>query len=380
MNPRYMAGPWITDVERRIVEDALTKEAWYEKRYFYVEKFEKEFAEYHNRKYGLMTPNCTQAIYLILYALGIKNDDEVIVPDCTWTGSMAAINFFGAKPVFCDVNEKNWCINPESMEKKINEKTKAIIAVDLYGNMPDMDRLKEISERYGIPLIEDSAESLGSKYKGMPAGKFGVASVFSFHSTKTITSGEGGIVLLNDDELYKKAKFIRDCGRSEKEPYKVTESSLKHMPSNPQAALVYAQFTRLNEIIEKKRWILHKYKEELSDFSDLQFNEESEEVYNGVWATSMVWGKKYNLTKEKMMQELGKLNLPSKPFFYPLSSLPAYAKYKTGSKEENPVSYDISSRGITLPAALILTEDDIKEYCNGIKQILRESLSSKISF
>ena len=369
-----MAGPWITDVERRIVADALTQESWYEKRYYYVEKFEKEFAEYHNRKYGLMTPNCTQAIYLLLYALGIKEGDEVIVPDCTWTGSMAAISFFGAKPVFCDVDEKTWCINPKSAEESITEKTKAIIAVDLYGNMPDMDGLKEISERYGIPLIEDSAESLGSRYKGIPAGKFGVGSVFSFHSTKTITSGEGGILLLDDDELYKKAKFMRDCGRNEKEPYKITESSLKHMPSNPQAALVYAQFTRLNEIIEKKRWILHKYKEELSEFSDLQFNEESDDVYNGVWATSMVWGKKYSLTKEKMMQELGKLNLPARPFFYPLSSLPAYAKYKTGSREKNPISYDISARGITLPGALVLTEKDIKEYCDGIKKILRENL------
>ena len=380
MRSRLMAGPWITDVERKIVADALTEESWYEKRYYYVEKFEKEFAEFHNRKYGLMTPNCTQAIYLLLFALGIKEGDEIIVPDCTWTGSVAAIPFFGAKPVFCDINEKSWCIDPISVEERITEKTKAIIAVDLYGNMPDMDRLKKISEKYNFPLIEDSAESLGSKYKGVSAGKFGVGSVFSFHSTKTITSGEGGIVLLDDDDLYEKAKFIRDCGRDEKEPYKVKAPSLKHMPSNPQAALVYAQFTRLNEIIEKKRWILHKYKEELSDFPDLQFNEESDSVYNGVWASSMVWGRGYNLTKEEMMQELEKLNLPSRPFFYPLSSLPAYAKYAAGSTKRNKVSYDLSSRGITLPASLILTEADIKEYCNGIKKILRERLSSENFF
>lgn len=371
-----MAGPWITELERKIVADALTEESWYEKRYYYVEKFEKEFADYHDRKYALMTPNCTQAIYILLYALGIKKGDEIIAPDCTWTGSVAAIPFFNAKPVFCDIEESTWCINPKSVEERITEKTKAIIAVDVYGNMPKMDKLNEISKKYNLPLIEDSAEALGSKYLGVRAGKFGVGSVFSFHSTKTITCGEGGALLLDDEELYKKAKFIRDCGRSEGEPYKVREPSLKYMPSNPQAALVYAQFTRLNEIINKKREIFFRYKGLLKDLEGTLLNTENKEVYNGAWATSMVWSEKYNLTKEKMMQELGKLNLPSRPFFYPLSSLPAYSHYGTGSKEKNPISYDVSSRGITLPGALILKEKDIEEYCNGIKKILRENLNN----
>ncbi len=365
-----MAGPWITDKEREIMMDALKEESWYEKRYFYVEKFEKEFAEYHGRKYSLMTPNCTQALHLLIYALGIKEGDEVIVPDCTWTGSVAAVTFAGAIPVLCDVEEKSWCLNPSEVEKNITLKTKAILAVDLYGNMPNMDKLREISEKYNLPLIEDAAEALGSEYKGTKAGKFGVGSVFSFHATKTITCGEGGVLLLDDEELYKKAKFYRDCGRSETEPYKVIEPSLKHMPCNPQAALVYAQFTRLKEIIEKKRWILHKYKEKLADIPYLQFNEESDEVYNGVWATSLVFGKSHNIDSKKVMEELEKLNLPTRPFFYPLSSLPAYAKYRTGSKEKNPVSYDLNSRGITLPGALILTETEIEEYCKGIRKVL----------
>lgn len=367
-----MAGPWITDLERKIVADALTEESWYEKRYHYVEKFEKEFAEYHDRKHALMTPNCHQAIHLLLLSLGIKKNDEVLVPECTWTGSVAPVTYCEAKPVFCDIEEKNWCINPKSIEKKISKKTKAIIAVDLYGNIPDMDKLKDISKRYEIPILEDSAEALGSKYKKIPAGKFGIGSVFSFHSTKTITTGEGGMLLVDNDEIFNKAKFLRDCGRSQKKPYNVLEASVKYMPDNVHAALGYAQFTRINEIIDKKRWILHKYKEKLSNIKDLQFNEESERVYNGVWAPSLVFGKEYNLTKEKIMRELNKKELPVRPFFYPLSSLSAYKKYKSGSKKENPIAYDVSSRGITLPNALILKEEEIDEYCNGIKNILKK--------
>lgn len=373
MKSRLMAGPWITDFEREIVADALKEENWYEGRYDYVEKFEKEFAKFHERKYALMTPNCTQAIHLLLLALGIKENDEVIVPECTWTGTSAPITYCKAIPVFCDIEEKNWCLDPKSVEKKITEKTKAIIAVDLYGNMPDMDKLTEISKKYNIPLIEDAAEALGSKYKGIRAGKFGVGSVFSFHCTKTITTGEGGMLLLDDDKIFERAKFLRDHGRSNENPYDITEASPKYMPDNFRASLGYAQFLRLAAIIDKKRWILHSYQSKLSDFDDLQFNEESNDVHNGVWAPSLIFGKKYGLTKEKIMEELEKLNLPSRPFFYPLSSLSAYSNYKTGSKEENPVSYDLSTRGITLPSALILTEKDIEEYCNAIKKIIQES-------
>lgn len=366
-----MAGPSITNLEREIVLDAMKEENWYDGRYFYVEKFEKEFAKFHDRKYALMTPNCTQAIYLLLASLGIKKGDEIIVPDCTWTGSIAAIPFCNATPIFCDIEEKNWCLNPESVLKNITKKTKAIIAVDLYGNMPDMSSLEKISKDYSIPLIEDSAEALGSKYKNIRAGKFGIGSVFSFHSTKTITTGEGGMLLLDDDKLFQKAKFYRDCGRSDTEPYKVLEPSLKHMPDNLHAALGYAQFLRLNEIVDKKRWIFQEYKKNLEKIPDLQFNEESDNVSNGAWATSLIFGKSYNLDKHEIMKELENFGLPTRPFFYPLSSLPAYSKYKTGSKKKNPISYDVSSRGITLPSALILTEKEITEYCDGIKKVLK---------
>ncbi len=211
-----MADPWITDHEIDVVTHAM-KTGW--KSYEYVEKFQPAFAAYHGRKYGIMTPNCTSAIHLLLLALGIREGDEVIVPEISWTGSTAPITYVRATPVFCDVEEKNWCLDPKSVEKRITPKTKAIIAVDVYGNMPNMDALTAIAKKHNLFLIEDAAEALGSEYKGKKAGSFGIGSVFSFHRTKTLTTGEGGMLLLDDQKLYERAMFLRDHGRHATIPY-----------------------------------------------------------------------------------------------------------------------------------------------------------------
>ena len=367
IKPILMAGPWITEHEKRIVADMMDS-GW--NNYDYVEKFEPAFADWHKRKYALMTPCCTHAIHLMLLALDINEGDEVIVPECTWTATAAPITYQRAKPVFADVDPENWCLEPDSVRKNITEKTKAIIVVDLFGNMPDMEALESISEERGIPIIEDSAEALGSKYKGIRAGKFGVGGVHSFHRTKTITTGEGGALLLDDDELYERSKFLRDHGRSSEIPYFTLETTPKYMPSNLQAAIGFAQFQRIDELVKRKRYFLHRYKDKLSDIEDLQFNMETDDVYNGVWATTLVFGKSHNITKLEAIERLAKLNVPARPFFYPLSSLPAYEHYRTGSKEKNPNAYDVSERGITLACHYALTDEQIDFICDGIKIIL----------
>ena len=167
-----MAGPWITEHEVSVVEDAM-RNGWYEHAYDYCEKFQQEFADYHERRFGLMTPNCTTAIHLILTALDIGPGDEVIIPDCTWIASGAGISYLGATPVFCDIDPVTWCLSADSVEQCITDNTRAIIAVDLFGNMPDMDALVRLAEQRGIILIEDAAEAVGSVYRGTRAGKFG---------------------------------------------------------------------------------------------------------------------------------------------------------------------------------------------------------------
>lgn len=365
----HMAGPWVTEADIAIVTDML-RNGWYGKdAYKYVEAFETEFAAWHGRKYALMTPNCTTSIHLLLAGLGIGDDDEVIVPECTWIASVAPVVYQRARPVFSDIDPVHWCMTPESLKSRITPKTKAVIVVDLFGNMPEMDALQKICDDAGIYLIEDAAESLGSTYQGIRAGKFGIGSVFSFHRTKTITTGEGGVLLLDDDKLYERCKFLRDHGRAPGTYYN-TEVTFKYMPSNLQASLAYAQFKRIDELVERKRWIWQRFRDHLKDIPDLHLNPEPRNVYNGVWCPALVFGKSHRITKEQAMERLTALKLPVRPFFYPLTSLPAFSQYAAEGPKNCPVAYDVSSRGINLPCAFTLTEEQIERYANGIKSIL----------
>jgi len=363
-----MAGPWITEHEIKVVEDCM-RHGW--DNYWYVETLQKEFAAYHGRRFGIMTPNCTTALHLLLTAMGIKDDDEVIVPECTWIATAAPVTYLRAKPVFCDIEPVNWCLDPASVERSITPRTRAIIAVDLFGNMPLMDELKAVADKHGIPLVEDAAEALGSKYKGTRAGKFGVASVFSFHRTKTIATGEGGMLLLDDEALYERCMFLRDHGRKPGgKAYYNYEVTYKYMPSNLQASVGYAQFQRVDELVERKRWIYRQYQECLADVPDIQLNAEPAGVVNGAWITGLVLGKSHGLTKFDFMDGMEKLGLPSRPFFYPLSSLPAYEGMEAKYRPLNPMAYDISLRGVNLPGAMTLTEEQIHTVCEGVKQVL----------
>ena len=364
-----MAGPWITEHEIKVVEDCM-RNGWYN--YDYVEKFQRQFAQYHDRKYGIMTPNCTTALHLLLTAMGISDGDEVIVPECTWIATPAPVVYLRAQPVFCDIDPVHWCLDPDSVKRRITDRTKAIITVDLFGNMPLMDELLSIGEKYGIPIVEDAAEALGSTYKGVKAGKFGLGSVFSFHRTKTLVTGEGGILLLDDDKLYERCMFLRDHGRRAAGPaYYNYEVTYKYMPFNLQAAMGYAQLQRLQELLDKKRWIYECYLERLSEVSDIALNPEPVGGHNGVWITGLVFGKSHKMTKLDAMARLHELGLPSRPFFYPLSSLPAFPGREDTHRDINPCAYDISSRAINLPAALVITSEQIDRVCDGIKNILR---------
>ncbi len=369
MNEIYMAGPWITTHEEKTVLDAI-RNGWYGKNaYHYVEAFESAFASYHDRRHALMTPNCTTALHLLLAGLGIGEGDEVIVPDCTWVGSTACVTYQRATTVFADIDPIHWCLTPESIAKEITPKTKAVIVVDLFGNMPDWDGIESLCKERNILMIEDAAEALGSIYRGRRAGKFGIGSTFSFHRTKTITTGEGGMLLLDDDDLYQRCRFLRDHGR-EPGTYYNTEITFKYMPFNLQAALGYAQFQRVDELVEKKRWIWRGFCERLSNIPDILLNPEPDDVRNGAWATALVFGASHGMTRDLALAKLSKLDLPARPFFYPLSSLPAYPGREAECRQKNPISYLTSEHGINLPCALNLTEYDLDRVSEGIHKLL----------
>ena len=240
-----IAGPSITQKEIDYVAEAV-KSAWYDGANIFHERFERAFAAHCGRKYAISLPSCTSGLHLALLALGIGAGDEVIVPDVTWIASVAPVRYVGGTPIFADIDAQTWCLSSRAFEAAITPRTKAAIVVDLYGAMPDWDRLSEIASRKGIVLIEDAAEAIGSRWRERPAGSFGAMSAFSFHGSKTLTTGEGGMLVLDDDRLRTRIMQLRDHGRVPGDTMFFNEEvGWKYKMSSMQAALGLAQLERL---------------------------------------------------------------------------------------------------------------------------------------
>lgn len=367
-----IAGPWITKKEIAYVTDAVTN-AWYEKANMYNERFEKAFADYIDVKYAVSLPSCTSAIHLSLLALDIGPGDEVIVPDITWIASSAPISYVRATPVFADVEPNTWCLCPRSFEKNITSKTKAVIPVDLYGNMPNLKEIRDIARKHGIAVIEDAAEAIGSEYFGGKAGSFGDTGVFSFHGSKTITTSEGGMLVTNQEEIYQRVRFLCDHGRQRGDTsFRNVEVAYKYKMSNMQAALGLAQLERIEEIIDRKREIFSWYKHELKEIEGVSLNYEGPGVKNSYWMVTVILDEKLNLKKEQLIGLLKEKGINCRPFFHPLSSLKAYGNSKQSENaiQHNKTSYKISPYGVNLPSGMNVTPEIVNYVCNVLKQLL----------
>jgi perosamine synthetase len=308
-----------------------------------------------------------------LLALGVGSGDEVIVPDVTWIASAAPITYIGATPVFADIDKETWCLSADSFEEHITPKTKAVILVDLYGNMPDLNAIVKVAKQYDIKIIEDAAEAIGSEYNGCRAGSFGDTGVFSFHGTKTLTTGEGGLLATNSEDIYRRVLFWRDHGQKpgDKMFYNL-EVAYKYKMSSLQAALGLAQLERIEELVTCKRNIFSWYKERLDSIEGLSLNYEAASTKNSYWMTTVVLDKHFGIEKEQLIEMMSQKHIDCRPFFYPLSSLPAY-KNTAGSQQaqnRNQVSYEISPYGVNLPSALNLTEEKVNYVCNVLSDIL----------
>jgi perosamine synthetase len=374
MNKHYpSAGPSITEKEIQLVTDAVSN-GWYEDRNLHTDLFIKEFKEIVSRKYILPVSNCTAAIHLSLLALDIKPGDEIIVPDITWIASVAPIIYVGAIPVFVDINIDDWCISINSIKNALTSKTKAIIVVDLYGNMPNMDELLKLTSEKNLFLIEDAAESLGSKYNNKPAGSFGDISVFSFNATKIAMAGQGGVFATDNEELYNKAKLYSHHGMlkyTDKTTFWSVVVGYNYQWTNIQAALALAQIRRLDELVNHRRQIFEWYKSRLNEIDGLQLNIEHPNIFNTYWVVTVIVDKKYNLKKEDLLRMFSEINIDCRPFFYPASSMPAYENFsKNNYQEKNIISYSLSKFGISLPSAANLVEEDIEYICEKFKNLL----------
>lgn len=356
--------PSITERERAYAADAVAN-GWGEKCYDYIVKFEKAFARYLGVKHALATSSCTGALHLGMEGLGITYGDEVIIADTTWVAAASAITYTGATPVFADIDAANWCITAESVEKRITRRSRAIIATHLYGNLCEMDALLALGEKHGIPVIEDAAEAIGSIYHGKRAGTMGRFGAFSFHGTKTITTGEGGMFVTDDDALFERVSMLNNHGRArgQNKQFWADSIGLKYKMSNVQAAIGLAQIERVEELVSRKRQIFTSYAELLKGNNQIALNPEAKGTINSYWMPTAVFSKKSGVIREQLQAAFAEANIDARVFFWPLSGLPMFKPAL-----DNFNSWDIPSRAINLPSFHDMAERQVErvvEVLNG---------------
>lgn len=364
-----ISRPSITQLEIDYVNDAVAN-GWGRNCFDYLDRFEREFSDYLGTKWACATSSATGALHLGLAALGVGIGDEVILADTNWIATAAPIVHMGATPVFVDINPSSWCIDPALVERAITPKTKAIICTHLYGNVCEMDRLLAVGLSHNIPIIEDAAEALGSQWKGHNVGSLGIFGIFSFHGTKTLTTGEGGMIVTNSDQLYEKILTLSNHGRARSERRKLWpgEIGYKFKMSNVQAALGCAQLSRLDQLVRRKIEILNLYQELLGDLPNLRLNSAGPDERISAWMTTVEASIESGITAAQLAVALDGAGIDTRPFFYPLTSLPMF-----GGDPLNPNAMSVHHRALNVPSYHDLTSDEISEVAEAIKRVLRDS-------
>ncbi len=362
----YYTKPSITEREVELATDAV-RNGWGEKCYEYIERFESLFKDYTGAKYAIATSSCTGALHMGMAALDIGPGDEVILADTNWIATAAPITYLGASPVFVDILPDTWCIDPKKIEAAITKKTKAIIAVHLYGNLCEMDQLLKIGEKYNIPVIEDSAEAIGSFWQGTHTGAMGKFGTFSFHGTKMMTTGEGGMFITNNVALYEKVLTLSNHGRSrsQKKQFWPDMIGFKYKISNMQAAIGCAQLERINELVEKKKLIFLYYKDKLNKINGIQMNLQQKGNINSYWMPTIVFDDALGVTREMLISSFKKENIDARVFFWPLSTLEFFS-YNLS----NVVARDIPNRAINLPSYHDMSFEEQNRVIETVKDIL----------
>ena len=373
-NQIYYTKPSITELELSYANDAA-KNGWGSSCYDYILKFEELFRQFLGVKYAIATSSCTGALHMGLAALGISNGDEVIVGDMNWIASVSSICHLGGIPVYVDIEPDSLCLTPDSVEKAITSRTKAILAVHLYGNLCDMDSLLFLGKKYNIPVIEDSAEAIGSVYHGRRAGSLGLFGCFSFHGTKTLTTGEGGIFVTNNRKLFDKVLALSNHGRTRTQSKQFWPElvGFKYKMSNIQAAIGCAQIERIESLVKRKREIFNTYKKHLDNLP-ITLNPEPEGTINGYWMPTVIVEDTVRFSRDSLLNSFKSNNIDARVAFWPLSSLPMFSRVA-----ENKVCYHLHARAFNLPSYHDITEDDINRVCKIIRQHIFNNRESFIS-
>lgn len=361
------AGPSISARETSYALDAV-RHGWNNHWGDYIKRFEAEFAAYLGVKYALCTSSCTGALHLALAALGIGPGDEVIVPDITWVATANAVTYVGATPVFADIQPDSWCLDPDSFESLITERTKAVIPVHLYGHPAQMDRIMEIAQAHRLHVVEDSAPAIGAEFQGQKTGTFGDFAAFSFQGAKLLVTGEGGMLVTNSDELYARVKSLWDQGRDPNRTFWIHQIGWKYKMSNLQAALGLGQLERVDELIEAKRRIFAWYEAGLEGIPGIALNRETPWARSIYWMPSIVVDEQAGISRDDLQVALKRRNIDTRPVFPAISQYPIWG-YTPATQ---PTAQRIGNQAINLPSGVLLKREQIDYVCRNLREILSE--------
>lgn len=361
-----ISQPSITEKEKEYAIDAINS-TWISSLGKYIDRFEAEFAQFCETRFAICVSNGTVAIQLALAAHGIGKDDEVIMPNLSFIATANAVLHAGAKPIFADIDPETYCIDPDTIEELITSKTKAIMPVHLYGHPADMRKIQEIANKHSLWVIEDSAEAHGATAYGKKVGSWGHCATFSFYGNKNLTTGEGGMITTDDEDLYNRCKYLRDHAMSKEKRYWHTEPGFNFRMTNIQAAIGCAQLERANEIMQKRQQVFLWYQKYLGKLENIQINRTKEWATNAYWMIcleNISWSEQQ---RDDFMVELKKRGVDSRPYFYPMADMPYLTK-----ENNTPVTNKIYSTGINLPTYYDLTEEEVKFVCDTVKSILND--------
>jgi perosamine synthetase len=356
-----VAEPLLTGKELEYVTDCIST-GWVSSLGKYIGEFERLFADFCGVSHAVAVSNGTTALHLALVALGIGPGDEVIVPSLTFIATANAVHYTGAVPVFADSEPVTWNIDPQDIARHITPRTRAIIPVHLYGHPADMQPIIELAVQHHLTVIEDAAEAHGATCRGQRVGSLGRLGAFSFYGNKIITTGEGGILTTNDGILDERLRFLRDHAMSTSRRYWHPEVGFNYRITNLQAALGVAQMERIEEFITRKRRIAAEYDRLLQKVPGITRPSHAKWAEPVYWMYSILLDDSFPLPRDEVMARLRQQGIDSRPFFYPIHTMPPYA-----SDLRRPVAEEISRRGINLPSAVTLTEEDIQRVAEALR-------------
>jgi perosamine synthetase len=352
--------PSLTGNEKKYVNECLDS-TWISSKGKFVGLFEEKFASYIGIQHAATVSNGTVALHLALLALGIGAGDEVIVPTLTYIASVNAIAYTGATPVFVDSLADTWQMDPEDVARKITPKTRGVMAVHLYGHACNLKALRAICDEHSIFLIEDCAEAIGSLYNGNHVGTFGDISTFSFFGNKTITTGEGGMVITNDETLFDRSVHFKGQGLAKHRQYWHDVIGYNYRMTNICAAIGLAQLEQVEKFIKRKIEIASIYREELKD-TDIEFHQQHPDVRHSYWMCSLLVPQPKH--REDFRDHLQKHGIETRPLFYPVHTMPMYSnKYQKHSVAEN-----LGWRGVNLPSYPSLKDSELHFIIERIKE------------